>query len=270
VPLRTLLLAVLLAPAPATAQLRPVEPLNWQLLEPGTTVAAALGAGVLWRQRATLAGVEGTLLELGNFAAGWHTGRVGLEVSGTVVRRFRDRAAYRPAGFGAGGPPADGVRRDAGDFRAAALVLLAGDVATRGLALRFGTRLPTTDERIGLDRDRTDFFATLGARTRLGGLLLSGESGIGINGTRVPEHDQSDVWIFSAAAAYVGGPLTPSVSIVGHQDGHAYVIVGNEDLRELRLGVRAGGRGWLDAAWLYGLAPSSPAHGLLVRAGLTF
>jgi hypothetical protein len=69
---------LLAATAPASAQLRPLEPFEWRMFEGGRTVSAQVGGGWLRDQRASLAGTEGTLLEAGNWRAFWRMGRVVL------------------------------------------------------------------------------------------------------------------------------------------------------------------------------------------------
>ena len=111
--------------------------------------------------------------------------------------------------------------------------------------LRFGATIPTTSNESGLDRDRTDVFALLSARYRRGALSLSAENGVGINGTMVPGLPQSDVWTYAFGAAYDLGGVVLATDFVGRQDGHGYVIRGNEDLRELRAGFDLGRAHWL-------------------------
>jgi hypothetical protein len=258
--------ATALPPAGAAAQLRPVDPVEWHVFDDGAEISLALGMGVLWQQHASLAGTKGTLLELGNFYAAWRTGRVVLELAGTMQRRFDDRVVVRAPEPGAD-PPNGHWRHDAGDVRASTLVRLTGVNTPALLVLRFGTRLPTTSEEAGLDRDRTDFFATIGGRWHRGALSVAGESGIGIHGTRLDGYDQSDVWTYSLAVELDVGPLTPTAALVGHKDGLDSDVRGNEDLNELRLGMRAGARYWVQAAAVLGLAEFSPGGGLLLMFG---
>lgn len=260
--------ALSLSAADARAQLRPIDPIEWSLLEQDHTFSASAGMGLLLDQRASLAGTEGTLLEVGNFAVAWRAGRISLELAGTVSRRFTDEQVFRAPSFGAD-PPNGEPRRDAGDIRASTLVHLVGDGVHGFVVLRFGTRLPTTSEEAGLDRDRTDFFASVGGRWRHGALAVSGESGIGIFGTRIPDYDQSDVLTYSAGLEYDFGLVTPSAWFLGHQDGTPRVVIGNEDLRELRLGVRAGDERWIQATLVRGFAEFSPGAGLLLAGGFT-
>lgn len=262
-------LAMLLAPAGAHAQLRPLEPFEWEALAPGRVVTARVGAGVEWGQRLSLAGTEGRLLELGNFAALWHTGRVALEASGTMVRVFDDRSVWAEPTGGAHAPP-PGARVDAGDYRVATAVRLTPDHWPILGILRFGTRLPTTNNRVGIDRDQTDFFALAGVAYRRGPLLLATENGVGIFGTRLPDYEQADDWVYITRAAYALGPVTPMATLTGQYTPFHRVIRGNEDLGELRLGLRAGGRRWAEAQWVTGLTRFSPRSGLLVSVGASF
>jgi hypothetical protein len=263
-----LLIVLLLAGAGrAAAQLRPLEPPVWAMWETDARLAISVGGGVLQRQRASLAGVEGTLLELGNYHASWRTGRVVLEVGGTAVRRFEDRSRFAA-------PTADvdttvGPRRsDAGDVRIATLVRLTPEQWPALVLARFGTRLPTPDNRIGLDRDLTDFFALLGARYARGGLEVGAEAGVGLHGSRLDEFEQDDVILYSTTVRYRRGLVEPVATLVGHWDGlPGWYIRGNEDLRELRLGLGVGARVRAEAQWVHGLTDFSPRSGVLVSLG---
>jgi hypothetical protein len=269
-------LAVLLAagivaatPAPAVAQLRPLEPTNWQILHRGGTLSVGVGAGVFHRQRASLAGVEGRLVEVGDVRIDWRTGRVALEAGGTVQRRLDRYTRYaEPTG---GARHATGERlTDSGAWRIATVVRLTGEDAPATLALRFGTRLPNPDNRVGLDRDQTDFFATVGGYAERAGVSLGLETGLGIHGTRNPEYEQSDVLLYAARLDWRRGVVAPRLLLLGHLDGNRGIrLRGNEDLGEMRAGVRLGRRWWVEADVVRGFVPSSPGSGLRLASGTT-
>ncbi|HEX6368442.1 MAG TPA: hypothetical protein VF006_05910 [Longimicrobium sp.] len=269
--LRTILLTACaaLACAPAThAQLRPLEPLEWRMFDGGRTVSAQVGAGWLQDQRASLAGTEGTLVEAGNFRAFWRTGRVVLEAGGTVQRVFEEESSFALPEPDVRADD-DGTRRDAGDYRILTTVRLTREDAPVAAALRFGARLPTTDNTVGLDRDATDFLATLGGRAVRGRIAVQGEAGIGIFGTREREFEQDDLLIYALRAEYAAGALRPMLTVIGQQVGTGHSeIRGNESLGEVRLGVRAGGRRWLMAEVVKGYTDFSPGLGVLVSAGM--
>ncbi|MGQ0814076.1 MAG: hypothetical protein ACT4O1_06375 [Gemmatimonadota bacterium] len=253
----------------APAQLRPLDPVDFRAFG-GAATRAQIGAGVFFDQHASLAGTRGTLWELANVRATFRTGRVVIELGGTVQRLFEDHSVV-DAPFGdARQAPADGERHDAGDYRVASAVRLSSDNSATLAVLRFGTRLPTTDNRVGLDRDATDFFATLAAQRRFAPLSLALEAGLSINGTREPTHEQSDVLVYALSGEIDFGRLTPFVVALGQQDFHDSAIRGNEDLSELRLGARAGQQRWIDVAWVRGLSEFSPSNGLQLNFGMTF
>jgi hypothetical protein len=261
-----LLAALLLSPRPAPAQLRPLDPAEWRVWDPGAVFVAGIGAAAFGGQRASLAGTEGWLVEAGNFVLVWRTGRVAFEAGGTVQRFFRDERLFAAPH---GGAAAEGPgRHDAGDYRIATAVRLTPEVAPALAVLRFGTRLPTTDNKVGLDRDQTDFFALLGMRVGRGALRVSAETGVGINGTRDPGFEQSDVWVYLLRAERAGA-VTPVLTVTGHMDGlKDRTIRGNEELGELRLGLRAGRRRWVEAALVKGYTSFSPGVGVIVQAGV--
>lgn len=260
--------AVLACAPAARAQLRPLDPLEWRMFDAARTVSAQAGAGWLPEQRASLAGTEGTLVEAGNFRAFWRTGRVVLEAGGTVQRLFDEESRFAPAEPDVE-PDEDGERRDAGDYRVLTAVRLTNEGAPVAAALRFGARLPTTDNTVGLDRDATDFIATLAGRAVRGRVSVQAEAGVGIFGTRERAFEQDDLLVYALRAEYAAGRIQPMLTVLGQQVGTGHEeIRGNESLGEVRLGVRTAGRGWLVAEVVKGYTDFSPGLGILVSAGM--
>ncbi len=256
--------------APARAQLRPLDAVQWEAFLQGRVVMAELGVGTESGQHLQLAGTEGRLTEWGNFRLLWRSGRVTLEGSGTMVRRFVDQSVYADTTGGAF-PPTGEPRVDAGDFRVETAVRLTPERWPFLGTLRFGTRLPTTNNRKGIGRDQTDFFALAGLAYHRGGFLAGVENGVSINGTRLSFFEQSDEWAYAAHLQYRWHALTSVVELLGQEDGLKYrVIRGNLPLGEVRLGARFGGRRWVRLEWLKGYRPSSPSSGVLISAGAWF
>lgn len=251
------------------AQLRPLDGPDWHLLSSSNTIAASIGAARLSGQRASLAGTTGNLWELGTFFVGWRTGRVVLEAGGTARRSFTETGRFREAYPGVE-PSPDGRRNDSGDYRISTSVRLTPARSAVMAVLRFGTRLPTTDNTTGLDRDATDFFATLGGRTSVAALYIAADAGVGINTTREPRFEQEDVLLYSLQAELVGYRVTPTLSFVGQRHGTAHApIRGTENLGEFRLGVRAGSRYWVRLEAVRGYESFSPESGAIVTVGST-
>lgn len=266
-PFRSALLLATLAlacPGGARAQLRPLDPLDPWVWRDRGTVSAEAGVGLFRDQRASLAGTRGTLAELGNFALRWRTGRVVLEAGGTVQRWFDEESRFAELAAGVE-PDADGERHDAGDYRISTAVRLTPWNTPARVVLRFGTRIPTTDNRVGLDRDATDFFALLGAGWNRGAGWVWGEGGIGINGTRSAGSEQSDVFAYALAAGWQGARFAPRAELVGQAGGFAGR--GNEALAEARAGIRFGRRRWVQVMGVGGLTEVSPSVGVLLSAG---
>ena len=260
---------VLLAGRPVCSQLRPLDPVDFSVLgDPSWTVE--VGGGIYGGQRASLAGTSGNLLEIGNTRVVWGLGRVALELSGTILRVYEDESVYTdPVG---GARPPDGSRRvDAGDARVSTIVRLSGDDASTPIVLRFGTRLPSTDNEVGLGRDQTDFFSTLAVRPEWGRWAVSAEFGLGINGTRDTGNEQIDPLLFGVTATYDAGSLQPLFEATGQHDPRSSRDRrGNENIGEVRLGVRSGRDRWLSVLIVRGWTSTSPDLGLVVRAGKRF
>ncbi|CAN5884192.1 hypothetical protein BH23GEM9_BH23GEM9_00050 [soil metagenome] len=255
-------------PSAASAQLRPLDPLEWRVFDDRTWLAAGLGMGVLWEQPATLAGTRGTLLEAGAWDITFRSGRMAISLGGTALWRMTDEVEEMPP-IGTSRPPDGTARQEVGRAQASTLLRLSPDSWPFDVVVRFGTTLPTSSDESGLERDRTDFFALAGLRYRHDRLTLAAENGVAINGTVVPEYPQSDSWTYSFTAAYrLHGMATAVASVVGQEDGlrHSH-IRGNEDLRELRVGLDMGRDRWLRVRYIRGLRDLSPAHGVRVSAG---
>jgi surfeit locus 1 family protein len=271
---RALLLAAIAGvPAPAMAQLRPLEPAEWRVFDGNVWLVADGGFSLLHEQRASLAGTTGTLLESGNYAVTLRSNRLAVSLWGTAVLRLMDEAAWGEP-VGAARPADGGTRRGSGRAVAATLVRVSPDQWPVAVLVRFGAVLPTTSHRSGLDRDRTDFFALAGLRYRTGPLTLTTEHGVGVNGTVYNSYPQSDVWTYGAGAfldlpgGLAGLPVTGVMEIVGQQDGNDWVIRGNEDLQEVRAGVDVGNSWLLRARYVRGRTAFSPSSGWRLSGGV--
>ena len=252
-----------------SAQLRPLDPIDAHAFFEDP-VRAQLGFGAYDDQLASLAGVRGALWEIGDFRATIRTGRVVMELGGVVHRRFEDDVVIAAPVGGAQDPPADGKRGDSGDYRVATILRLTGASSRTLATLRFGTRLPTTNNRVGLDRDAIDFFATAGAYRVEENFLVGAEAGVAINGTREIDYEQADVLAYAVTGELRFGQVMPFAVLTGQHAFFDREIRGNEDLAEIRAGVRVGRKRWLNAAFVHGLADASPNSGFQLSAGARF
>ena len=251
------------------AQLRPLDPIDVHAFF-DQAVRVQIGVGWYDDQLASLGGVRGTLWEIADFRATIRTGRMVMELGGVVRRSFTDDDVVAPPTGGAHAPPADGKRGDSGDYRVATILRLTGTESRTLATLRFGTRLPTTNNREGLDRDAIDFFATVGAHRVEERFVVSAEAGLAINGTREIDYEQADVLTYGLTGELRMGSIAPFALVTGHHAFFDRKIRGNEDLSEVRAGVRIGRKHWLHAALVRGLADASPETGLLISAGAAF
>ena len=251
------------------AQLRPLEPVSWTVFNSGVSVTASAKAAGYRKQRASLAGTEGDLWEVPALSLAWRSGRIAILATGTGQRFFTEKERFAPAYFGVR-PSTSGRRHDSGDYTIGTAVLLTPRRARAEALLRFGTRLPTTDNETGLDRDAIDFFATVAGRTTRGPLSVALEAGLGLNSTRDSAFEQDDLLLYAATFEYQRGIVTPSIMIVGQAHGPAHhEIRGVEDMSELRLGLRFGSRTWIRIEGVKGLETFSPSYGASVTVGAT-
>jgi hypothetical protein len=254
-------------PVSAVAQLRPLDQANWSLIRGGETISARIGAARLNEQKASLAGTSGSLWEAGIFSIAWRTGRVTLEAAGTAQRFFREDERFAES-HAEVLPTDDGHRHDSGDYRIGTSVRLTPDRSPVVGALRFGTRLPTTDNTTGLDRDAVDFFATVGGAGSFRSILISGEAGLGIHSTREIRFEQEDVLLYSLRAELTGSRITPSVEVLGQRHGTTHdAIRGVENLGELRAGLRLGSTVHASFEGVFGYEDFSAPRGFIIAFG---
>lgn len=263
-----LLAAVLILglPAGAEAQLRPLDPVDWRVFEPGTVVSAQVGGTVLSGQRASIGGIRGRLIEAPAALLTWTAGRTALRAVIHPLRVFDVASSYTA--------PLPGTEYldpdrevDAGDNAVETIVRLTPERAPALAALRWGVRMSTHNDKKGLDRHKVDFYALAGGHLPRGPWSLEGEVGVGVYGTRQPGTDRSLPFLYSATVRRRLGPLEPTLGLDGQALRHQ--LRGNEALSELRAGLRLGHTRWLEATFIRGLAWHSPRAGVQVWAGLT-
>jgi hypothetical protein len=253
----------------ASAQLRPLDPTDFSALH-GERIRFQVGTGIYHKQFASLVGTKGLLVEAGDIRASWRNGRILVELGGTLQRFYREEIIVDDRVEGVMPSTQERTRHDAGDYRVQTVLRLTGDTSATAAILRFGTRLPTTDNRVGLERDQTDFFASFGARRSFGSVFMAAEAGIGINGTRLSEFEQADVLIYAVSIERPARMVSPFLTVVGQNDMHDWSLRGNEDLGEVRGGVRIGEKRWLNIMLVRGYHASSPQSGIVVSAGVGF
>ena len=264
-----LFLVVLIPPEAGSAQLRPIEPIPWDAVTADGPMLR-LGAGYHTQARASLAGTQGTLGELGAYTGTWTFGRVAVEVGGVALRVFSDDSVYAPPIADA--RPSTGKRRvDTGEHRLGAIVRLTPVSSRAAFVLRFGTRLPTTDNVQGLGRDQTDFYGTFGGRTRWGVVEVAGEAGIAILSTRLSRPEQVDALLYAARMGWWHDRFRIWVGAVGqHDTRRAAELRGIEDLAEARLVGEFGDQRRIRVALVRGLTRESVDLGVVVEGGVRF
>ncbi|MEZ4417148.1 MAG: hypothetical protein R3E10_15450 [Gemmatimonadota bacterium] len=210
------------------------------------------------------------MLEFGSVRGVVRVGRVLFEAAGSAWRVFDERAPLSEPVSGVRAAE-NGRRADVGDYRVSSTVLLTDPLRAWGAALRFGARLPTTDETAGLERDETDVFFTVAGQWRTSGVRLFAESGLGIFGVVSSVPDQTDPVLFMVGMQVPRERFMAGLEFVGNYDTRATGAPrGNEDLAELRVRLRSEGTLWGEVVAIRGFASYSPDFGLELRLGRTF
>ena len=266
-----LILAVVLATGsgarPLAGQLRPLDPMDWHAFDPGVVVLADIGGDVLTGQRASAAGMRGRVLEAPAAHVSWTTGRVALRAIVHPWRYFWGDTAFATPLPGTD-PAVSGRRDDAGDNAVETIVRLTSDTGAPSslLAVRYGVRISTHNDRKGLDRHKTDFYALLGGRTFAGHWTLTGEGGLGVYGARQVVAEKALPFLYALGMHRRAGAWEPALELVGQAARHP--PRGNENLSELRAGARWGEDRWVRVSAVKGLTDFSPRLGVIVFGGI--
>lgn len=254
---------VLLTAAPAAAQLRPLAPADWHA--DGHSVAC--GAGYYRDIGVGILGARGALRSLGDCAAVLDLGGARVRLYGEAWRTFETDTvlADPPNSVRDLGP----VRSDWGE-----LVLETQlPVRFRGTpwraGLRFGVRLPVSNDHIGLERDKTDLHIMAMGGFASGRWTGHAEAGVGIHGTRVNWREQQDVLSYSVGAGYrVSDGVAFHVGAVGHVNDRTER--GNENQGEVRAALRWGRTYWTRLEVVAGYTEFSPRWGVRAQLGRRF
>jgi hypothetical protein len=93
--------------------------------------------------------------------------------------------------------------------------------------------------------------------------------GIGILGTRYPEHEQVDPILFAGELSWDFGWAIADLEVAGqHDPRRSEDLRGNEDLGEVRLGLRTSGERWVRIAAVRGWETYSPGFGIILEVGM--
>ncbi len=265
-----LFLAALLATgfgvSPLAGQLRPLDPVDWHAFDPGVVALAGFGGDAFTGQRASAAGMRGRVLEAPAALVSWTTGRVVLRAIVHPWRHFWGDTAFA-APLAGTDPAVPGRRDDAGDNAVETIVRLTPLAVPTSplLALRYGVRISTHNDRKGLDRHKTDFYALLGGRTFAGRWTLTGEGGLGVYGARQVVAENALPFLYALGVHRRVRAWEPALELVGQAARHP--PRGNENLSELRVGVRRGDERWVQVSAVKGLTDFSPRLGVIVFGG---
>jgi len=263
-----LVLFCLLAFLPLAAQNRPLQTSDAEILPPGT-MRAEVGFDFLQDVNFPLSGLSGDLTSLGVIGVRMGVGKmVEVQLEG-AVQNFLDvkkqGASFVPV-LELTGPRST---HDTGDFSLSTKIRIFGD---RGrwpsLAMRFGFRMPNSNQARGVGTNSTDVFALFILQKHFGKLNLFGNAGVAILQSPNAKFSQNDVLLYGGAFAY---PLHRRLNVVGEAAGRyssrkiTTGLIGTESRSQARFGfqVFAGGFQW-DVAGIAGLAKDD------ARSGFTF
>ncbi len=252
---------------PLAAQLRPLDPMDGRAFDPGVVGVAGGGGDDIEGPRASAAGTRGRAVETPAAILSWTQGRLALRAIVHPLRMYWEDTRYAPALPGAD-TAVPGRHRDAGDNVLETVIRLTPDTTATSslLALRYGVRIPTHNDRLGIDRHKTDFYLLLGGRAWVQGWSLSGEAGLGVYGARQVVAEKALPFVYALGLARRFGAWQPALDLVGQAAAHP--PRGNENLSELRAGARVGRARWVELMVVKGLARYSPDVGVILFGGV--
>ena len=267
-----LLAALLAAPAPASAQQRPLVTEDPETIGAGLVLVEG-GVDYVRDVRFPASGLEGHQLRVPTVGVSIGVSSIAeIQIDAALFNRLTitDRDPLAPL---AGMVTATGdSTSDVDDVVLATKVRLMAEGDRRpSLGLRFATRLPNASNESGLGLDTTDFLAGMLIAKTVESVRVVGNVGVGILGDPTRGDRQNDVLTYGISFARA---LTFSTEIVGEINGHVNVRdgvppPGTDSRGTLRLGGRyTVGTLRVDGAVLFGVSSDDPGVG--VTAGFTY
>ncbi len=272
------LLLCLFASLPLSAQNRPLRTADAEILPPGT-MRAQVGFDFLQNVDFPLSGLSGDLTSVGVVDVRLGVGKmVEVQLEGAVQHFLDvkkrgakfvpilelDGTCNTPTG---GGPVTGGCStHDTGDFSLITKVRIFPETGRRpSLAMRFGFKMPNSNQVRGIGTNSTDVFAAFILQKRFGKLNLFGNLGLAILQSPNAEFSQNDVLIYGGAFTY---PLHRRFNVAGEVAGRHSTrtinadLAGTESRSQARFGFQifAGGFQW-DVAGIAGLTKNDASTG---------
>ena len=262
--------ALVLAPAVAAAQQRPLVTEDPEVVGPGQ-VLLELGFDQLWDQRYPASGLQGTLLRAPTFGVSIGLGIAEIQIDGAAFQRLQIKERFDA--------PLDDLLDFTGDrtssiddFTIGTKIRLMTEAPGRpALGIRFATKLPNAANERGLGLDTTDFYASVLLAKTIQSLRVVGNAGVGILGDATAGNQQNDVLTYGLSVARA---LTQGSEVVGEIHGRLHTsdidaAPGTQSSAIARGGLRfTKGPVRIDGGVILGIMENDPKFG--VTAGLTW
>ncbi len=261
---KLLITALLLLPTLSSAQQRPLQTEDVDLVAPGY-VRFEFGFDFLQNQRFPVSGLRGDLTGVGVIGINIGLGETAeFEISGTTYNflSVNERVpSFINPHLSIDGRSTSGY----GDFTLATKIRILPEGKHRpSLGFRAAMQLPNSDQSKGIGLNTTNVFGSILIGKHFGKLNTFSNVGIGILTAPTALFSQNDVLTYGVAGIY---PLSERVSlageIFGRQSVRGVTPLGTESLSQVRLGVQvmAAGLRW-DIAGIKGLTRNDPQSGV--------
>jgi hypothetical protein len=262
-----MLLALLALAHPASAQDRPLQTSDAEVIAPGS-IRAQIGFDFLQDVTFPLSGLNGDMTNVSAINLRTGIGKiVEIQVQG-MIQEFLS-IKQQGASFVTLNLPNSNSTHDIGDFSIWTKILLVGEQGRRpAIAFRFGFQMPNSNQARGIGVNNINLYSEAIVEKHFGKLTVFGDLGIAILTSPNVLYSQNDELIYGGAFRY---RLTSRTSLVGEVAGLytprkiTPALIGTESRGQGRLGVQimAGGLIW-DFAGIGGLTKNDP------RTGFTF
>jgi len=262
-----LLLALLCAAYPVSAQDRPLQTSDAEVVAPGT-MRAQIGFDFLQDVTFPLSGLNGDVTNVSAINVRTGIGKiVEIQVQG-MIQEFLS-IKHQGTSFVTLDLPNSNSTHDIGDFSVWTKILLLSEQSRRpAIAFRFGFQMPNSNQARGIGINNINIYSEAILEKHFGKLTVFGDLGIAILTSPNTLYSQNDELIYGGAFRY---RLTQRASLVGEVAGLytprkiTPALVGTESRGQGRLGVQIMA-GWLiwDFAGIDGLTKNDP------RTGFTF
>ncbi len=256
----------------ANAQQRPLITDDIDIVPTGSVEVSA-GVDFFQNAKFPLSGLRGDLTRIGDIRIRQgFASNVEIQIEGTLQNFLAINSSFGPSAIPLN--VSGNSTNDFDDITVSAKIKLLNETKTLpAIGMKFGFRMPNTDQARGIGTNQINIFSKLIIQKRFGKRAgrtplanIYGNFGLGIMNAPLANFTQNDVFLFGVAGIFrINDRINIATEVNGRSSIRRNAPLGTESLAQLRIGTQIKASGLrFDTAAIFGLTRFSP------RTGVTF